>query len=98
MPDNTPRDFQVLLMAIGDNGQVLDGWRREVPLALTDQNFRLVQERGIVVTVRTAAREPGPYQMRAAVEDLNSKTVGSASQFLEVPQSDAAVSRCRASS
>jgi hypothetical protein len=77
--------FQVLLMAIGDNGQVLDGRRREVSLALTDQNFRLVQERGIVVAVRTLAKESGPYQMRAAVEDLTSKTVGSASQFLEVP-------------
>jgi len=78
--------FQVLLMAIGDNGQVLDGWRREVPLALTDQNFHLINERGIVVTVRTPAKQPGPYQMRAAVEDLNSKAIGSASQFLEVPQ------------
>ncbi len=77
--------FQVLLMAIGDNGQVLDGRRREVSLALSDQNFRLVQERGIVVSLRTLAREPGPYQMRAAVEDLTSKIVGSASQFLEVP-------------
>ena len=36
--------FQVLLMAIGDNGQVLDGRRREVSLVLTDQNFRLVQD------------------------------------------------------
>ena len=77
--------FQVLLMAIGDNGQVLDGRRREVSLALSDQNFRLVQERGVVVALKTLAKEPGPYQMRAAVEDLTSKTVGSASQFLEVP-------------
>ena len=73
-------------MAVGDNGHVLDAWRREVPLALTDQTFQLIQEHGIVVTVRTAAKEPGPYQMRAAVEDLGSKTVGSAAQFLEVPQ------------
>ena len=78
--------FQVLVMAIGDNGKLLDGWRREVPLALTDQNFQRIKEHGLVVTVRTAARETGPYQMRAAVEDLSSKTIGSASQFLEVPQ------------
>lgn len=78
--------FQVLLMAIGDNGQLVDSWRREVPLALTDENFRLLSERGIVVTVRSAVREPGPYQMRVAVEDLTSKAVGSASQFLEVPE------------
>ncbi len=78
--------FQVLVMAIGDNGKLLDGWRREVPLALTDQNFQRIKEHGLVVTVRTAAKETGPYQMRAAVEDLNSNAIGSASQFLEVPQ------------
>lgn len=78
--------LQVLLMGIGDNGQVLDGWRREVPLSLTDENFRLIGKRGIVLTIRTLAREPGPYQMRAAVEDLSSHSTGSASQFLEVPE------------
>jgi VWFA-related protein len=78
--------FQVLVMAVGDNGLVLDAWRREVPLALSDQTFRHIQEHGLVVTVRSAAKEPGPYQMRAAVEDLRSKRVGSAAQFLEVPQ------------
>jgi VWFA-related protein len=78
--------FQVLVMAVGDNGRVLDAWRREVPLALTDETFQHIQEHGIVVTVRSAAKEPGPYQMRAAVEDLSSKQVGSAAQFLEVPQ------------
>jgi VWFA-related protein len=77
--------LQVLLMAIGDNGQVVDGWRREVPLALTDENFHRITERGIVVTVRSSVKTPGPYQLRAAVEDLTSKAVGSASQFLEVP-------------
>jgi len=73
-------------MAIGDNGKLLDGWRREVPLALTDQNFQLIREHGLVITVRSPAKEPGPYQMRAAVEDLTSKHVGSAAQFLEVPE------------
>ncbi len=78
--------LQVLLMAIGDNGQVVDGWRREMPLALTDESFRRISERGIVVTVRSSVKEAGPYQLRAAVEDLSSSAVGSASQFLEVPE------------
>lgn len=78
--------LQLLVMAIGDNGQVLDGQRREVPLALTDQNFQLIKEHGLVVSVRTTAKEAGPYQMRVAVADLTSRTVGSAAQFLEVPE------------
>ena len=77
--------FQVLLMTIGDNGQVIDGWRREVPLALTDEAFQRVRERGLVVTVKSAIKESGPYQMRAAVEDVSSKERGSASQFVAVP-------------
>jgi VWFA-related protein len=76
---------QILLLAIGDNGQVAD-WNREVPLALTEQAYRRVTECGLVVTVRSDVKGPGPYQMRAAVEDMASKSIGSASQFLEIPE------------
>jgi hypothetical protein len=76
---------QILLLAIGDSGQVAT-WNREVPLALTEQAYRQVTERGLVVTVRSNVKSPGPYQMRAAVEDLASKSIGSASQFLEIPE------------
>ena len=64
---------------------MVDGWRREVPLALTDKAFQRVRERGLVVTVKSAVKESGPYQMRAAVEDVSSKERGSASQFVAVP-------------
>ena len=90
--------FQVLLMTIGDNGQVVDGWRRDVPLALTDQSFQRVREHGLVVTVKSAVKEAGPYQMRAAVEDSSSKERGSASQFSPFLRSGPAGSRCRACS
>jgi VWFA-related protein len=78
--------FQVNMLAIGDNGQVLAEWRRLVPVALTDEQFRLSQERGIVYSVRTQVKEPGAYQMRAAVGDANTQMVGSASQYIEVPK------------
>jgi hypothetical protein len=76
---------QILLLAIGDNGQAAE-WNQEVPLALTEEAYRRVTERGLVVTVRSGVKGPGPYQMRAAVEDMASKSIGSASQFLEIPE------------
>jgi VWFA-related protein len=78
--------FQVNMLAIGENGQVLAEWRRLVPVALEDAQFRLAQERGILYSVRTRIKEPGAYQMRAAVRDANTTLVGSASQYIEVPK------------
>ena len=63
---STPPDFRCCSMAIGDNGQVLDGWRREVPLALTDGRSsdpgarpgRDRQERGKGSRARTRCAPP----------------------------------------
>ncbi len=85
-PGRHTATFQVNLLAIGDNGVVLAEWRRLVPVALNDAQFQLARERGIVYSVRTRIKEPGGYQMRAAVRDVNTNLTGSASQFIEVPK------------
>ena len=78
--------LQVNMLAIGENGQVLAEWRRLVPVALDAEQFRLALERGILYSVRTPIKQPGAYQMRAAVRDANTTMVGSASQYIEVPK------------
>jgi hypothetical protein len=78
--------FQLNLLAVGDNGETLAEWRRLVPVVLDDEQFRLAMQRGIVYSVRTQVSEPGAYQMRAAVRDVNTALTGSASQYLEVPR------------
>jgi hypothetical protein len=85
-PGRHTATFQVNLLAVGDNGQVLAEWRRLVPVALDDEQFQLAKQRGIVYNVRTLVKEPGGYQIRAAVRDVNTTKTGSASQFLEVPK------------
>ncbi len=85
-PGRHTATFQVNLLAIGDNGVVLAEWRRLVPVALNDAQFQLARERGIVYSVRTRIKEPGGYQIRAAVRDVNTNLTGSASQFIEVPK------------
>jgi hypothetical protein len=85
-PGRHTTTFQVNLVAIGDNGQVLAEWRRLVPVALNDEQFRASRERGILYSVSTRVKQPGAYQIRAAVRDANHQATGSASQYLEVPQ------------
>jgi VWFA-related protein len=85
-PGRHTATFQVNMLAIGDNGRVLAEWRRLVPVALEAEQFRLAHERGILYSVRTRIKEPGAYQMRAAVRDANTAMVGSASQYIEVPK------------
>jgi VWFA-related protein len=85
-PGRHTATFQVNMLAVGDNGQVLAEWRRLVPVALDDEQFRLSRERGILYSVRMRIKDPGAYQMRAAVRDVNTKAVGSASQYVEVPR------------
>jgi VWFA-related protein len=85
-PGRHTATFQVNMLAVGDNGRVLAEWRRLVPVALNDEQFRASQERGILYSARTRIKEPGGYQMRAAVRDVNTRTVGSASQYVEVPR------------
>jgi len=85
-PGRHTATFQLNLLAVGDNGEVLAEWRRLVPVALNDEQFRLARERGIVYSTRMLIKQPGAYQIRAAVQDVNTKVTGSASQFLEVPR------------
>jgi VWFA-related protein len=85
-PGRHTATFQINLLAVGDNGRVLAEWRRLVPVALDHEQFRLSQERGILYSVRSRIKEPGAYQMRAAIRDVNTRATGSASQYVEVPK------------
>lgn len=56
----------------------------ETYTVLSDQG--LDASRGLVYGFELPARRPGPYQLRVAVRDVASDQVGSASQFVEVPE------------
>jgi VWFA-related protein len=78
--------MDVLQVAVGDNGEVLGSWRRTITLRLTDEQLAGAQSQGVVYSTRMAVKTPGAYQVRAAVQDAATSAVGSASQFLEVPE------------
>jgi VWFA-related protein len=79
-------DLTLLLLGIGDNGRAVGSARMHVPLRLDADAYRLLQQRGLLYSARLPMKEPGGYQIRAAVLDARSKAVGSSAQFVEVPK------------
>lgn len=79
-------DLTILLMAIGDNGIPLSQIRVQVPLRLDAPAYALLRQRGLLYSASVPVKEPGGYQIRAAVQDDRSSEIGSSAQFVEVPR------------
>ncbi len=79
-------DLTLLLLGIGDNGRAVGQARIQVPLRLDRDAYRLLQQRGLLYSARLPMKQPGGYQVRAAVQDDRSKAVGSSAQFVDVPK------------
>lgn len=69
----------------GDNGAVIQQLKRNVPVSLSDQDYEQARLYGMSVTVDIPIKKPGDYQVRIAVRDNNSSRIGSAGQFVAVP-------------
>jgi VWFA-related protein len=56
-------------------------WRLNYPKAAYEEVLR----RGLVYSTPVPIKKAGPYQLRVALRDANSEKLGSATQFIEVP-------------
>jgi hypothetical protein len=81
------RNADLVLRGIlfGDNGRVVDEHRRALTVRLRGATFDRVQRQGFDYVFNMPAKKPGPYQFRIAILDTSSSHVGSAGQFVEVP-------------
>jgi VWFA-related protein len=77
--------LSVLLMAVGADGVPVARIRREVSMALAPEAYRSLRQRGLLYTERLPIKTPGGYQIRAAIQDDRSRTVGTSAQFVDVP-------------
>jgi hypothetical protein len=77
--------FDILAVAFGDNGTLVDqiGYTHTVTLNKTQHESFL--KRGFVYDFTFPIKKPGAYQLRVALRDHVSEKVGSANQFVEVP-------------
>ncbi|MFL6374131.1 MAG: VWA domain-containing protein [Pyrinomonadaceae bacterium] len=77
--------IEVLAMAFGDNGQVVDQLARGYNLSVKPEKLQPLLKDGFVYQFTFPIKKPGAYQFRVAIRDATGGAVGSASQFIQVP-------------
>ncbi|HEX8748831.1 MAG TPA: VWA domain-containing protein [Pyrinomonadaceae bacterium] len=77
--------IDVLALTFGDNGQVIDHVNRTQTLRIRGTTFESVLKNGLVFFLNVPIKKAGAYQLRIAVRDASNEKIGSASQFIEVP-------------
>lgn len=78
--------FDVVAITFGDNGAVVDQpIGKTYTLALPDDVYQRAIRDGLVYYVTVPIKKAGAYQLRMSLRDSATKRIGSASQFIEVP-------------
>jgi VWFA-related protein len=77
--------IDVLAVTFGENGQVIDEVNRTETIRVRPAAFERIQGEGFVYLLNVPVRQSGAYQLRVAVRDAATERIGSANQFVEVP-------------
>ncbi|HEV7747470.1 MAG TPA: VWA domain-containing protein [Pyrinomonadaceae bacterium] len=86
LPDGSHRaEFDVVAITFGDNGRVVDQVGQGFILRSQPDDYARQRRDGFVFFLTVPIKKAGAYQLRAALRDRASQHVGSASQFIEVP-------------
>jgi VWFA-related protein len=75
----------LLGVTFSDAGTVVDQRGITQRLRLREDVYQRFQREGIVYTINVPIKKPGAYQLRVALRDNTTDRLGSASQFIEVP-------------
>lgn len=88
--------IDILVINFGDNGQEIDRTDATYTIRAAADEYKRLLQNGLLYSVRHPIRKPGAYQLRVSLRDATSQKVGSATQFIEVP--DVAKGRLQLSS
>jgi hypothetical protein len=77
--------FDIVAVTFGDNGQQVDGTDKTWTVRLKDEGYKSVLKNGMVYSVHVPVKKPGAYQVRVVLRDAGTELLGSASQFIEIP-------------
>jgi hypothetical protein len=72
-------------MSFGDNGQIVDRLAKTYTLKLKPDAYKRIAANGFVYRFVFPVKKAGAFQYRVAIRDAVGGRVGSASQFIEVP-------------
>lgn len=77
--------FDVWAASFGDNGQPVDQIGKTYTLIVKPETYNRMIDEGFVYHFTFPVKKPGAYQYRVAIRDTLGEKIGSASQFIEVP-------------
>ena len=75
----------IVAITFGSDGQQVDATDKTWTIRLHAKTYEDVLKKGIVYSVHVPVKKAGGYQMRVVLRDPASEQVGSATQFVEVP-------------
>lgn len=77
--------MDILAVAFGDQDAVVGQFSRSYTISVDENDLQRVRKQGFVYTMDLRLKKGGAYQLRAAVRDASSQKIGSARQFVHVP-------------
>lgn len=77
--------IDLIALTFGEQGNVIDHVNRTETVRVRGETFDVVRRNGLVYQMQVPVKKPGAYQLRVAVRDSSTEKLGSASQFIEVP-------------
>lgn len=85
-PDKTRKAvIDILAVAFGDNGLIVDQSGKTYTLSFPEDVYQKYLRKGLVQSFIFPIKKAGAYQLRIAIRDHGTDNVGSANQFIEVP-------------
>jgi VWFA-related protein len=77
--------MDIMAVTFSEDGRVVDQLNRIETVRVRPEAFQHFLTRGMVYDLNVPIKKPGAYQLRIAVRDATTERVGSASQYVEVP-------------
>jgi VWFA-related protein len=78
-------EIEIIAFTLGSNGEIVGREARGYNLNVGAEGFQKLLDQGFIYVLNVPIKKPGGYQLRVAVRDVRAGRVGSASQFIDVP-------------
>jgi len=77
--------FELHGVIFGDNGSIVEQRASGARVSLSQRDYEVAMQNGMQLTFDIPIKKPGAYQVRIAARDRASSKIGSAGQFVVVP-------------
>lgn len=77
--------FDVVAVTLNEKNEVVDEFNRTHTFKIEAAAMPLLKQNGVIYTTDVPIKKAGNYNFRLAVRDVNSKTLGSAGQIIQIP-------------